>query len=131
MIQGIIQRVIDDTTFANLVGEDGQGYVKFYPVVAPEKVKRPYVTARIVNSKPDGCQVSTKDIEFFEVYIFSEEYKEGYDIEDAVRRSIEGFKGTSAGIEFTSIAFLSHEDAFDDMDDSFIKVSRFQAQVKR
>lgn len=133
MIQGVIQLLVDDSTVQSLTGEDSEGYPKVYPVVAPQDVKKPYYTVRIIGNNPNQCKdgSSTLDKVFFDVISYGEDYGDIDSLDNAARSVLDNFRGTKEGINFSRVFFQTHEDLFDQNDRAYIRKSTFHTLVKR
>lgn len=127
MIQGIVQSLLDSPTVTSLLGQ------KVFPVVAPQAVKKPYVTARIVANAPNQNKdaASTLDAVTFQVFSYSEKYSEVDAIDNAVRSVIDNASGEVEGIQFDRIYFETHQDLFDQEDQAFMRESRYTALIRR
>jgi len=127
MISGIMTRLLADAPLDALVGN------KIYPVVAEQDVRRPYVTVRRTGVAPTIVknQVSDKDEVVFNVTAYDDTYKKCIDILAAVRTSLDGFTGTSNGINFLNVWYTLSEDLFDKEDNTYIVVDTYVARIER
>ena len=127
MIQGIVQNLLDDATVAGLVG------TKVYPVVAPQGIKKPYITARIISNDPNVNKdsVSTLDAVHFQIVSYGEKYTDVDAIDNAARACTDNASGEVEGITFDRIYFDTHEDLFDQDDQAFIRNSKYTAMIRR
>ena len=127
MIQGIVQNLLDDPTVSGLVG------TKVFPVVAPQGVKKPYITARIIGNDPNSNKdaPSTLDDERFQIVSYAEKYTQVDAIDNAVRACTDNASGEVEGIKFDRIYFETHEDLFDQEDQAYIRNSKYRAMIRR
>jgi len=127
MISGIKNLLLNDSGVTDLVGQ------KIYPVVAEEKIQRPYTTIRRTGTSPTIVknETSGKDETFFTVTAYDKEYKKCIQILAAVRGVIDNYRGTSNGIEFYNIWYQVSEDLFDKEDETYVVVDTYAARVKR
>lgn len=127
MIQGIVQNLLDNATVSGIVG------TKVYPVVAPQGVKKPYITARIIANDPNSNKdaVSTLDTVHFQIVSYSEKYTQADAIDNAVRACTDNASGEVEGINFDRIYFETHEDLFDQEDQAYIRNSKYRAMIRR
>ena len=127
MISGIMTRLLADAPLTTIVGN------KIYPVVAEQDVRRPYVTVRRTGVAPTIVknQNSDKDEVVFNIAAYDDTYKKCIDILAAVRTVIDGFQGTSNGINFLNTWYTVSEDLFDKDDNTYIVVDTYVARIKR
>lgn len=127
MIQGVVQSLLDSSAVTNLVGQ------RVFPVVAPQGVVKPYITARIVSNAPNQNKdaASTLDMVTFQVFSYSGKYSEVDAIDNAVRGAIDNMMGESEGVKFDRIYFETHQDLFDQEDQAYMRESRYTAMIRR
>ena len=127
MISGIMTLLLADGTLTGLVGD------KIYPVVAEEKIQRPYVTIRRTGVSPTIVknETSGKDEAFFTVAAYDKEYKKCIQILAAARAVLDNYRGTSNSIIFLNIWYTAGEDLFDKEDETYVVVDTYAARVKR
>jgi hypothetical protein len=132
MIQGVIARIIADSTCQTLIGQYQSTY-KVYPVVAEQECPKPYVLLRRIGVQPaiEKTNVSGMDNVNFTIASYGERYKVAADILAAIRTAVDNFSGTSGTIVFERIWYATSEDLFDKDDNSFVIVDTYTARVKR
>lgn len=132
MIQGIINKIITDSTCQTLIGAVGSRY-KVYPVVAPQDEPKPYVLLRRTGEFGATVKNSASEVDQLTVNItaYGETYKTCIDILNAIRVVLENFKGTEEGIVYKNIWYANSQDLFDKDDNSFVIVDTYNARVGR
>lgn len=127
MISGIVERLLADSNVTNLVGTE------IYPVVSPQTTQLPYVTLRRTGVTPTIVknEVSGKDEIIFTVIAYAKEYKQCIQILEAIRTSLDNFKGDLNGKTFLNIWYQVSEDLFDKEDDTYVVSDAYAARVKR
>lgn len=133
MIQAVIQILINDTRVKDSVGANkANTRYKVFPVVADQDEQLPFTVGSILSNEPQPCKglTTVQDKVRFQLATYSSKYEEMDKIDNAIRFSIDGFDGLSAGIEL-DIWFDGHRDAFDNAKQAFARVSEFYAFVKR
>lgn len=108
MVTDVIALMVNNTTLANLVGENSTGdKPKIYPVMVPQKEKHPYITVR-QSSKVragKGCGF----INGIEVSSYAKSYDDVVALDDAVLNAIEN-NGTFLSLTGTSDGFVHQAD---------------------
>lgn len=132
MIQGIITKIIEDSTCQTLIGQSGSTY-KVYPIVAPQDTTKPYVTIRRTGEFGANVKNSASEVDQLTVNItaYDERYKVCVDILEAIRTVLENFKGTQDGIVYKNIWYANSQDLFDKEDNSCVVVDTYNARVGR
>ena len=132
MISGVIQILIGDSALTTALG-DYNGEAKVFPVVATERVERPYLTVRRVGGNPavNKTNVSEVDTIFFQVTCFADRYKTCLDILELVRGLLDFYDGTSNSIVFKKIWWTGSEDKFDNEDRSYAVIETYTARYAR
>lgn len=128
MIQAVISLMISNGGVTALV--DGEN---IYPVVATERVKKPYVTVRrtgVVSQIVKGLP-SDDDRTQFAVAAYSEVYQDALNILVAIRAAIDQHTGSSTGVNFDRIWYVSSQDLFDKEDNSYVIVDTYEGKHAR
>lgn len=134
MISGLVTLLTGDATVRTEVGAaaKGGGY-KIYPIVAEQDEQKPYVTLRRISGFPNfgKNEPSDKDQLRFNIAAYADTYKKCLDILAACRAVLENYKGTSSGVVFLNVWYVSSEDLFDKDDRTYVVVDTYDARIKR
>ncbi len=133
MIQAVIQVLINDTRVQEAVKlNKASDRYKVFPVVADQDEHLPYTVGSVISNQPSQCKDAESSLDriSFQLLTYAKTYEDVDKIDNAIRFSIDGFNGISAGIEL-NIWFDGHSDAWDNGKQSFVRVANYQSQVKR
>lgn len=106
MVKGITYILVNDSTVASLVGENGENdTAKVYPVIATQTERYPFIVVRQTARTPEFCrgQRPTTFNYRYEVTIVAKDYDELDALQDAVIDAIENKAISTAinGVTFT------------------------------
>jgi hypothetical protein len=138
MTSGIIEILIENATVQSLVGVDGRGKYKVYPVFAPEGVSWPYVVVSEVSLNPTLAKGCPSDLDYprYNVLVYSLDFRQTELIQAACRACLDTGSGftTDAGAEFHSIYMVDRQDLFmpsqGEGPGMYVKVGVYAAEVR-
>lgn len=127
ILQPVISLILADGSVTALVGD------KVFPVVATERVKKPYVTVRRTGATPQIVkgQPGEDDRNSFAVAAYSDVYEEALNILAAIRTAIDDHTGSSTGVNFDRIWYVNSQDLFDKDDNSYVIVDTYEGKYAR
>lgn len=127
ILQPVISLILASSGVTTIVGD------KVFPVVATERVKKPYVTVRRTGASSQIVkgQPGEDDRNSFAVAAYSEDYAEALDILSAIRTTIDDHTGSSTGVNFDRIWYVGSQDLFDKDDNSYVIVDTYEGKYAR
>jgi len=135
MINGVIQLLVNDATVKSLVGKNKEDNKwKVYPVVCPQPEQHPYVILRITGRAPEYCK-GEKPTDFtysFNVWCYAKTYQLVNEIDDSITDLLSNYEGTSDGVVFKEIRFVTAKDEavqIDSGDMLYARVLSFECDV--
>lgn len=129
MIRGIITRLANTSGVTSLVPA-----ASIYPVVAEQKVDRPYITVKRIVVAPQLMKgaASNTDQTTVQVTIHADSYKESIDISYAVRAALDNVGNIEIqGVKFKSIWYENSQDGYDSDDRTFMIADVYVARWSR
>lgn len=136
MMQGIIEILRENTGVQTAVGQNQAGTkFKIYPVLCSQTEKPPYMICALSGSVPTQMKdhVSDLDNENFDIFIFTDTYEHGHNIDVAIRAALDGKSSvTDTGITFDKIWFTSRRDGqVQGREGIFTRIVSYSCHVKR
>jgi len=141
MTSGIIEILIENSNVKTLVGVDGRGHYKVYPVQAPEQVENAraaYILVSEVSLTPSlskGCP-STMDRPRYNVLVYSTDFLEAETIQEACRVALDNGQGwTTQTVNFDAIYMVDRQDLWSpgtgQGNGMYVKLGVYEAISKR
>lgn len=133
MIQGVIQLLINASSVKQAVGlNKSTDRYKVYPVYADPDEVPPFSVAAITGNSPNQCKdgASRLDKVTVRVTTYATTYEELDKVDNAIRFCLDGYKGTSGGVNFTA-SLVNQQDAGVDGKPYFARISDYTALVVR
>lgn len=131
MIQGVIELLVNSEV-ATLVGRNkADTKPKIYPNVCPDQEQKKYMVLRITGKSPWDCKdVRPTTFTFsFSVIVFTENYEDLDLIQAATEEVLNKHEGTSKGVEFQEIRFVTCADSFEKDYQLHARIMSFDADV--
>ncbi len=113
MINGVIQILIGDTAVKAAVGKNkGDAKYKVYPVYCPDPEQHPFIVAKITGKTPIECKEerATDFTYSFAVFVYGKNYEDVVVMDEAVEDALDKYEGTSDGVVFSEIRFVTMRD---------------------
>jgi hypothetical protein len=135
MIKGITYILETDATFQTRVGYNvALTKYKVYPVIAPQTENIPYSVVRMTDKTLLHKGRSGDNRNSFEVTFTVHSYHKNYDdvdiLDQAVIQALVPFRGTSNGVSFGYIEFVSSSDDYvEAYGGLYVRLTSFKAQV--
>lgn len=135
MMQGVIEILLDDVPYRNLVGltADGTKY-KVFPVVCPQTEKYNYTIATKTATSPIDCKgsISGYDQVNFTLLHYGLNYIDADSLHELSRSALDMRSSiTENGIYFDEIRFVTDQDLFDNEAQLYVRKADYTAIVKR
>ena len=133
MIHGVIQLLVNATTVKNAVGQNKTGdRYKVFPVIADADEQPPFSVASITGNKPTQMKDGSSIVDriSFRLITYSETYEQIDAIDTAMRFILDGFRGTSSGVEM-DVSLVNQTDSGVEGKVYFARISDYEAFVVR
>jgi hypothetical protein len=116
MINGVIEILVENAGVQTAIGLDKDALrYKVFPVLCPPTEVVPYMICALSGSTPTLSKelASDLDLESFEIFIFTQTYEQGHNIDLAIRAALDNARGTTDTtlVHFDKIWFTSRRDA--------------------
>lgn len=135
MLKGVTYILETDSTFQSVVGQNkALTKYKIYPVIAPQTEIIPYSVVRITGKEMTHKGRPTGYRNVFTVSFTVSSYHKNYDdldtLDNAVVQALVPFRGSSNGVTFGYIEFVSsYDDYVDAYGGLYARVTTFSANV--
>lgn len=127
MIGDIITRLLADSHITAVVGQ------RIFPVHVDQDATLPAIMVTITDMETHDTKTatSTDDILELDLTVYSKSAKQGFDIAENIRTSLDNFTGTMGSTTVLSLRFESLNLNHFAGDDTFICASEFRAHIRR
>jgi hypothetical protein len=114
-------KILEDATVTALVGS------RMYPNHAPQTPTYPFLVYRRREARRDYSIDGPSELNMclYEIIAYSTDYAEAWSVIDAIAAHLDGFKGTSGGINYVHNLFVFDRDDYDDKLEVHMAVARF------
>jgi hypothetical protein len=119
-------------TIEPIVGVDGLGKVKIYPIKVPQGVPYPAIVYQLISDVPIRCKApggATADEYRCQVSAYGKEYILIEQLAAAIRTALDDYKGTSEGETLLKIYFDGQRDLFEEEPKLFHRAMDFRVFV--
>jgi len=116
MIHKVIKYLLEnDSTFNTAIGDDDEGEVKIYPLLAPQTVTAPYCVYELNEMGPNPAkeEVSGADLNSFVVKVYDTEFDDVMDLADKARSALDkATAGTYNSVILLTMNFTGLNDGY-------------------